>query len=90
MMEGQLQQWEARLQTIQSISERAGAAAKKELLSELDQLENLYSLGKQQLKSLENIAAETWNNGMNDVVLSWNKVSGAFEATWVRVQNIIR
>lgn len=89
-MEGQLQQWEARLQTIKSITERAGADAKRELLSELDQLENLYSLGKQQFKSLENAAAETWNNGMNDMVISWNKVSGAFESSWVRVQNMIR
>lgn len=90
MMEGQLLQWEARLKTIKTITERAGADAKRELLSEMDQLEDLFATGKEQFKTLENAAAETWSNGMNDVVISWNKVSGAFESTWVRIQNMIR
>lgn len=90
MMEEQLQQWESRLETIKSVTERAGAGVKRELLSELDQLEALYSKGKKQFVDMESFAAEALSSGMTDVIASWNKVSVAFESSWVRIQNMIR
>lgn len=90
MMEAQLQQWEARLQTIKAITERAGTGAKQELLSELEQLERLFSRGKKQFAEMETLAGEALNQGKADIAASWNKVSAAFDTTWARVQNMIR
>lgn len=90
MMEGQLQQWEARLHTIKSITERAGTGAKQELLSELELLEKLYSKGKKQFVEMETLAAEALSHGKTDIAASWNKVSDAFDTTWARIQNMIR
>lgn len=89
-MEGQLIQWDARLQTIKSIAMNAGAEAKRDMQADLAQLERLYALGKQQLAGLESAAEATMKAGMDEVVDSWNKVSGTTDAIWARIQEKLR
>lgn len=85
-MEEQLLQWDARLLSIKSMAEKAGVEAKRELNSSLIELEKLYSKSKQQLASLENATETSWKAGKDEIVDSWNKVGGTFDAIWARVQ----
>jgi len=85
-MEGQLLQWDARLQTIKSIARNAGAEAQREMHADLTQLERLYALGKEQLAGLESAAEASMKAGLDEVVDSWNKVSGTTDAIWARIQ----
>lgn len=86
-MEEQLLQWDARLQTIKSMAEKAGVEAKRELNTSLIELEMLYSKSKQQLASLEDATETAWKAGKDEIVDSWNKVGGTFDAIWARVQH---
>lgn len=86
-MERQLLRWGENVAEIKLRIKKAGAASRNGLMSELADLEMLEVAGKAHLADLEAVAAASWERRKSEMVDSWNKVAGSFDAVWARVGN---
>jgi len=84
-MERQLLQWAANVAEIKLRIKMAGTDSKNSLKAELADLEMLEVSGKAHLADLEAVAAASWERRKTEMVDSWNKVAGSFDAVWARI-----
>jgi hypothetical protein len=85
-MENQLKAWSERITSLEAKAEKAGADLKKDLLTELKSFKELDASGKEHLKNLEAVAADSWDQVKVEVNDKWNRVAGAADAIWARVK----
>lgn len=86
-MERQLLRWEANIAEIKLRIKKAGTESKNSLDEELAHLEMLEISGKAHLADLEAVVAASWERRKLEMLDSWNKVAGSFDAVWARVGN---
>lgn len=89
-MEGQLDQWRDRIQSLQAMIEKAGQDSEAELHVALAELRKLESAGKAHIVAVEHVAASAWETAKIDLIDRWNQVSGAFDSIWIRIRNLTR
>lgn len=89
-MEGQLQSWKERVDTVQKLLERAGTETRDKLASELADLRRLESEGRIHIRKVEAVASAAWETARADIMSGWHKLAEAFDAGWIRIRSLTR
>jgi flagellar basal body rod protein FlgF len=84
-IEAQLDAWEHRLEAFRAKANEAGAAAKKGLHEQLDELRALQAPAKKYLDQVRTTSERAWNDVRGELEEAWMKLSVAIESAWKRV-----
>jgi hypothetical protein len=83
-MQQQLDQWHARLESLEATAATAAAGAKVELQKVMEELRALQVSAKQHFDELASASADSWNDVKTSVDTRWSDVRIAVETTWIR------
>ena len=84
-MEAQLVRWSTRLDGFKAKAELASAAARVELLKQVDELEEFERTARKHIADVEASAVETWHRARIGIDQAWNQLSGSIDAIWARI-----